>query len=102
MTPAMTTPGSRRTGILGAFALLEAHEQMVRSLATRPGAGGDPELPAVLACDLETPEMYAQAHAGLHGRIWGAAAPGVRRTYSDGNIQTGGGESVSVIQPYFF
>ena len=28
------------------------------------------ELPSELACDLETPEMYVQAHAGLHSGIW--------------------------------
>ena len=43
----------------GAFALPEADEKMVRSLVTRPEAGGDLELPASLACDLETPETYA-------------------------------------------
>ena len=57
----------------GAFALLEADEHMVRSLATGPEADSDPELPAALAYDLETPETYAQAHAGPYGRIWGPA-----------------------------
>ena len=65
MSPAVTSSGSRRTGMSGAFALLEAYEQMVRSLATGPEADGDPELPAALACDLETPGTYA--------RIGGAA-----------------------------
>ena len=49
----------------GAFSLLEADEQMVRSLATGPEADGDPELPAAFAFDLETPRTYA--------RIWRAA-----------------------------
>ena len=49
----------------GAFALLEADKQMVRSFATGPEADSDPELPAALACDLETP--------GTYGRIGGAA-----------------------------
>ena len=70
--PAVTRSGSRRTAT-GAFALLEAEDKMVRSLATRQEADGDPDLPAALACDWETPETYAQAHAGPHGRIWGAA-----------------------------
>ena len=56
----------------GAFALLEAKEKIVRSLATGPEADGDPELPVALDYDLETPGTYAQAHAGPHGRIWGA------------------------------
>ena len=38
---------------------------MVRSLATGPEADSDTELPAALACDLETP--------GTYGRIGGAA-----------------------------
>ena len=46
---------------------------MVRYLATGPEADGDPELPAALDCDLQTPQTYAQAHAGPHGCIWGAA-----------------------------
>ena len=69
MTPAVTRSGSQHTGMSGAFALLEAGELMVRSFATGPEADGDPELPAALACDLETPKTYAQAHAGPHGRI---------------------------------
>ena len=74
VTPTVTRSGSRRTSMSGAFALLEADEKMVRSLATRPEADGDLKLPVALACDLETPETYAQAHAGPHGRIRGAAA----------------------------
>ena len=73
MTPVVTRSGSRRTGMSGAFALLEADEQMVRSLVTGPAADGDPEPPAALACDLKTPDAYVQAHAGPHGRIWGVA-----------------------------
>ena len=65
VTPAVTRSGSRRTGMSGAFALLEADEKIVRSLATGLEADGDPELPAALACNLETP--------GTHARIWGAA-----------------------------
>ena len=73
VTPAVTRSGSRRNGMSGAFTLSEANEKMVRSLPTGPEADGDPELPAALACDLETPETYAQAHARPHGRIWRAA-----------------------------
>ena len=43
----------------GTFALLETDEKMVHSLATRPEADGDLELPAALASDLEIPETYA-------------------------------------------
>ena len=59
VTPAVTRSGSGRTGMSGTFALPEADEKMVRSLATRPEADGDLELPVALACDLETPETYA-------------------------------------------
>ena len=71
VTPAVTRSGSRRTGMSWAFALLEADEEMVRSLATGPEADGDPERPVALACDLETPQTYAQAHTGQHGHIGG-------------------------------
>ena len=73
VTPTVTRSGSRRTEMSGASALLKADEQVVRSLATGPEADGDPELPAALACDLNTSETYAQAHAGPRGRIWWAA-----------------------------
>ena len=33
----------------------------------------NPELPTCPTCDLETPATHAQAHAGLHSKIWGAA-----------------------------
>ena len=56
-----------------AFALLKADGKMVRYLAIGPEAEDDHKLLAALACDLETPETYAQAHARPHGRVWGAA-----------------------------
>ena len=80
VTPAVTRSESRRTSMSGTCALLEADEQVVRSLATGPEADGDPELPAALACDIETPETYAQAHAGP--TLGGGGAQGVHRTYS--------------------
>ena len=71
VSPAVTKSGSRRTGMSGAFALLQADEQMVRSFATGPEADGDHELRTALACDLETP--------GTYGRIGGAAE---RKTFA--------------------
>ena len=53
----------------GAFALLKAAGIMVRYLAMGPEAEGDHELLVALACDLKTPETYAQAYARPHGRI---------------------------------
>ena len=60
--------GSRRIDISGAFALLEADEQIIRLLATGPAVDGDPELPAALACASETPKAYARAHLGAADR----------------------------------
>ena len=99
--PAATRSGSRRTGMSEAFALLEADEKVVRSLATEPEADGDPELPAALACDLETPEMYAKAHAGLTGAFGGRWS-----TRSSPDLQHLGrlnrrGWLVTAMQPYF-
>ena len=73
-----TTQRSRRTGMSGSFALLEADEQMVRSLATGPKADGDPELPAALSCDLDARNV--RAHLGCGG------AQEVCRTYSDWDV----------------
>ena len=94
VTPAVMRSGSRRTGMSGAFALLEAEEQMVRSLVTGSEADGDPELPAALACDLETPETYT--------RIWEAAE---RKEFAGrtavGTSKPGGGGLVTVMQTCF-
>ena len=64
VTPAVTRSGSRRTSMSGTFALLEADEQMVRSLATGPEADGDPKLPAALACDLDARNVPAHLGGG--------------------------------------
>ena len=58
-------PGASRT-----FTLLEAKEVIARTLAQPDAVYCDSEeLPAGPAHLLETPEMYAQAHAGPYGRI---------------------------------
>ena len=92
VSPAVTKSGSRRTGMSGAFALLQADDQMVRSLATGSETDGDLEMPTALACDLETP--------GTYGRIRGAAE---RKSLPDlqrlGRV-TDGGEYLTVMQPY--
>ena len=82
VTPAVTRSGSRRNGMSGAFALLEADEQMVRSLATGPEADGDPELPAALSCDLDARNVRAHLEGG--------EAQGVCRTYSDWDASLAG------------
>ena len=49
VTPAVTSSGSRRNGVSGAFAMLDADEEVIRNLATGPEADGDPEMTVVLA-----------------------------------------------------
>ena len=78
VTPAVTRSRSRRTGLSGAFALLEADEQIIRSLATGPEVDGDLELPATLPCDLDARNV--RAHLG------GGGVQGVCRTYSGWDI----------------
>ena len=69
VTPAMTRSRSRSSSrhddVLGAFAAFTTGEETVRTLDEDDG-----ELPAGPARFLVTPETYAQAHAGLHSRIW--------------------------------
>ena len=78
VTPAVTRSRSRRTGMSGAFALLEADEQIVRSLATGTEADGDPELPAALVCDLDARNVRAHLEGG--------GAQGVCRTWSNWDV----------------
>ena len=73
VTPTVARSQAWRTGMSGAFALLKADGKMVRYLAIGPEAEDGHKLLAALACDLETPETYAQAHARPHGRVWGTA-----------------------------
>ena len=50
----------------GAFAVLFAKESIDAVIATSAAPHSDnPELPTCPACDLETPDTYAQTHAGL-------------------------------------
>ena len=78
MTPAVTRSRSRSRkqppGVSRTFTLLAAEEDIARTL-TQPGAVfcDSEELAASPAHPLETPEMYAQAHAGPYGRIWSKA-----------------------------
>ena len=71
-TPAVTRARAKRDGVLPGFcALMATQEEITRSLATESTPGAEtPDLPAGPACDLETPETYAQAHAGPHDPIW--------------------------------
>ena len=58
----------------GASAILSAKESVGTVIATSTAPHSDsPELPTCPACDLETPDTHAQAHAGPHSKIWTAA-----------------------------
>ena len=76
VTPAVTRSKSRTQppGVSRTFTLLAAEEGIARTLAQPDTVFCDSEeLPAGPAYLLETPETYAQAHAGPHGRIWAKA-----------------------------
>ena len=56
-----------------AFAVLSA-KSIGAAIATLAAPHSDsPELSTCPACDLETPDTYAQVHAGPHSKIWRAA-----------------------------
>ena len=58
----------------GAFAVLFAKENTGAAITTSAAPHSDsPKLSTCPACDLETPDTYAQAHAGVHNKIWRAA-----------------------------
>ena len=76
VTPAVTRSRSREQppGVSRTFTLLAAEEDIARTLALPDAVFCDSEkLPAGPAHLLETPETYAQAHAGPYGRIWAKA-----------------------------
>ena len=68
VTPAGTRSGLWRTGMSEAFALLEAYENILSPPDRRRTV-----TPNCQRLWLATPETYTQAHAGPHGRNWGAA-----------------------------
>ena len=76
VTPVVTRSRSREQppGVSRTFTLLAAEEDIARTLAQSDEVFCDSEeLPAGPAHLLETPETYAQAHAGPHDRIWAKA-----------------------------
>ena len=78
VTPAVTRSAARTQLGLGnqpgAFAVLSAKESISAAIATSAAPHSDsPKLPTCSACDLETLDTYAQAHAGPHSKIWRAA-----------------------------
>ena len=76
VTPVVTRSRSREQprGVSRTFTLLAAEEDIARTLVQSDAVFCDSEeLPAGPAHVLETPETYAQAHAGPHDRIWAKA-----------------------------
>ena len=76
VTPAVTRSRSREQppGVSRTFTLLAAEKNIARTPAQPDAVFCDSEeLPAGPAHLLETPETYAQAHAGPYGRIWAKA-----------------------------
>ena len=54
--------------------VLSAKESISAAIATSVAPHSDsPELPTYPTCDWKTPATHAQAHAGPHSKIWGAA-----------------------------
>lgn len=93
-TPAVTRARAKRVGASpGLFALMATQEDITRSIATEPARGAEtPELPQGPACDLETPETYAQAHTGPHDHIWtGAEQKELVGLVSVGTFEEAGG-----------
>ena len=78
VTPAVTRSAARaQLGVgdqPGAFTVLSVKESTIAAIATSAAPDSDsPQLPTCPTCDLETPATHAQAHAGLHSKILGAA-----------------------------
>ena len=72
VTPAVTRSRAKRDGLWpGMFALMAIQEDITRSIAELPPPDVvEQELPSELACNMETPETYVQAHTGPHSDIW--------------------------------
>ena len=71
MTPTVTRSRAKRDGLRpGMLAIMATQEDIARSIVMLPPPDVvEQELPSELACDLETPDTYAQAHAGPHSGI---------------------------------
>ena len=72
VTPAVTRSRAKCDGLWpGMFALMATQEDIARSIAeVSPPDVVEQELRSDLTCDMETPEMYVQAHTGPHSDIW--------------------------------
>ena len=72
--PAVVRSSAQPLGVSKTLTLLAVEEDIPRTLAQPEAALCDSEeLPAGPVHLLETPEMYEQAYAGSHDRIWAKA-----------------------------
>ena len=95
MTPAVTRSRAKRDGLWpGMFALMATQEDIARSIAElSPPDVVETELPSELACDMETPETYVQAHTGPHRDIWTEAeGKELRGLNATGTFEAAGSE----------
>ena len=95
VTPAVTRSRAKRDGLWpGMFALMATQEDIARSIAElSPPDVVETELPSELACDMETPETYVQAHTGPHRDIWTEAeGKELRGLNATGTFEAAGSE----------
>ena len=102
VTPAVTRSAARaQLGVgeqPGAFTVSSAKESISAAIATSAAPHSDsPALSTCSTCDLETPATHAQAHAGPHSKIWGAArAPASADTIAEAATSGNTPSAVSV------
>ena len=95
VTPPVTRSRAKRDGLWpGMFALMATQEDIARSIAElSPPDVVETELPSELACDMETPETYVQAHTGPHRDIWTEAeGKELRGLNATGTFEAAGSE----------
>ena len=95
VTPAVTRSRAKRDGLWpGTFALMATQEDIARSIAElSPPDVVETELPSELACIMETPETYVQAHTGPHHDIWTEAeSKELRGLNATGTFEAAGSE----------
>ena len=95
VTRAVTRSRAKRDGLWpGMFALMATQEDIARSIAElSPPDVVETELPSELACDMETPETYVQAHTGPHRDIWTEAeGKELRGLNATGTFEAAGSE----------
>ena len=95
VTPAVTRSRAKRDGLWpGMFALMATQEDIARSISElSPPDVVETELLSELACDMDTPETYVQAHTGPHRDIWTEAeGKELRGLNATGTFEAAGSE----------